>query len=220
MAAEEATLKFFSPTTVIIAGASGSGKSVLLFQILRSAAAMFETPPDKIYYCYAVYQDLFDTIKNDLKNVEFVEGVPDKQDLIQWSSNKKHNLIVLDDLMRSVAKNDAMADLFCVYSHHMKFSVFLTVQNLYSGGKQFRTISLNAHAFILFKNGRDELQIRHLARQLLPGRTDYFMDAYLKATSPLFGYILIDISPRADPMYKLRSHILPSDTTVVYSPLK
>ncbi len=118
-------------------------------------------------------------------------------------------------MMQSVSKNEHIADLFCVYSHHMMFSVFLTVQNLYSGGRQFRNISLNTNYFILFKNGRDQLQIHHLARQLEPGRTAYLIDAYLKATTPLYGYILIDISPRADPAYKFRSCILPSDTTVV-----
>ena len=29
-------------------------------------------------------------------------------------------------------------------------------------GKQFRTISLNAHQIIIFKNQRDELQVKHL----------------------------------------------------------
>ncbi len=100
MASEEVTLKFFSPTTVIIAGASGSGKSNLIFQILRTASKMFELPPDKIFFCYSVYQDLYDEMKNALSNVVFYEGVPNKEDLLKWSSvTKKHNLIVLDDLM-------------------------------------------------------------------------------------------------------------------------
>lgn len=42
------------------------------------------------------------------------------------------------------------------------------------------------------------------------------MDAYKKATGPYFGYMLVDIYPTANPEYRLRSHILPGQDTIVY----
>ena len=100
----------------------------------------------------------------------------------------------------------------------MNFTVFFLVQNLFSGGKQFRTISLNAHQFIIFKNQRDELQVKTFARQVFPDNTKFFMSAYKKATDANFGYLFVDLSPHSDSLYRLRTKILPGETTIVYRP--
>jgi UDP-N-acetyl-D-mannosaminuronic acid transferase (WecB/TagA/CpsF family) len=42
------------------------------------------------------------------------------------------------------------------------------VQNLFHRGKHHRTISLNAHYMVLFKNQRDVSQIMALAHQMYP----------------------------------------------------
>ncbi len=167
---DEATLKFSSPCTVIMAGPTGSGKSTLLFKLLQSATGMFDAPPEKIYYCYGIRQSLFDDMERELSNVEFFDGLPSKAVLEQWASTGKHNIIVIDDLMNSLDKQVEMANLFCLYSHHMRFSVFLLVQNMYANSKYFRTMSLNTFYFILFQSGRDLLQVRRLASQMMRGR--------------------------------------------------
>ena len=50
--------KFFSPTTAMIAGPTGSGKTNFVFKILENLNAMFEIPVEKVYYFYGVWQDL------------------------------------------------------------------------------------------------------------------------------------------------------------------
>lgn len=109
-----------------------------------------------------------------LPRVHFFGGLPSKEDLEQWSESDKHNFIVLDDLMQKAAKIADVAYLFCLYSHHLNFTVFFLVQKLISNGPQFRNISLNVHYFILFKNARDELQVKRLACQMFPSRVDFF----------------------------------------------
>ena len=72
---------------------------------------------------------------------------------------------------------------------------------------------------MLFKNQRDQLQIQTLAKQMCPGVTKYFMDAYRKATFQKYGYMLVDISPHSDSLYKLRTNIFPNQTLTVYRPI-
>jgi hypothetical protein len=215
----QALVKFESPSTCIIAGPSGSGKSTLTHEILRHAAGMFTIPPKKIVYCYGVYQQLYDVIKSTVPSIEFFEGLPSKDDLEAWGSDPVHKILILDDLLQKASHSVDMVELFCQYSHHLNFSVFFIVQNLFAGGQQFRTISLNTHIFILFSNKRNQLQIQTLGRQMFPGQSSYFMSAYGKATADKYGYLLIDLSPHSDSRYKLRTGILPGQSTIVYQPV-
>ena len=52
-------------------------------------------------------------------------------------------------------------------------AVICIVQNLFHQGKGNRSISLNSHYLVLFKNPRDKLQILTLAKQMYPGQTDF-----------------------------------------------
>ena len=53
--------------------------------------------------------------------------------------------------------------------------VLYLTQNLFPPGKLSRTISLNSHYIVVFKNPRDSLGISTLAKQMFPGRTKYLM---------------------------------------------
>lgn len=214
----EIAIKWESPFTCIMAGATGSGKTSLLYQILKYGKHMFTSEPKKIIYCYGVYQHLYDDMKVTLPHVQFFEGLPSRDDLDMWGTESGHKILILDDLLQKAAKNTDIVDLFCQYSHHLNFSTFFLVQNLFANGKQFRTISLNTHYFILFKNQRDQLQIQTLGRQIFPGQLNYFMDAYKKATESQFGYLLIDLHPRTE-KYKLRTRILPGQLMSVFLPV-
>jgi len=56
--------------------------------------------------------------------------------------------------MSQVVDDKNILNLFTVGSHHRKNSVIFLTQNIYEKGKYARTISLNTHYFILFKNRR------------------------------------------------------------------
>ena len=132
-----------------------------------------------------------------------------------------HSVLILDDLMAKCSVSQDICDLFTIYSHHMNFTVFYLVQNLFSGGKQFRTISLNTHQFVFFKIQRDELQMKNFARQVFPDDVKFFMSVYKKATATRYSYLFLDLSPSTteeETLYKLRTNILPGETTIVYLP--
>ena len=62
-------------------------------------------------------------------------------------------MIVVDDHMSDV--NQLVADIFTKFSHHRNISVLHLTQNLFDKNKYARTISLNSHYLVLFKNCRD-----------------------------------------------------------------
>src|SRR5258706_1291764 len=51
-------------------------------------------------------------------------------------------------------------------SHHRNVSVLYLTQNLFFKSKHSRTMSLNSHYIIVFKNPRDVTQIKTLAAQM------------------------------------------------------
>ena len=96
--------------------------------------------------------------------------------------------------------------------------MFYLTQNLFPPGKLSRTISLNSHYFIIFKNPRDSLGIATLAKQMFPGRTQYLMDSFQDATKKPFSYLLIDCHPQTPENIRLRTNIFPGERHIVYIP--
>ena len=101
----------------------------------------------------------------------------------------KNDVVVLDDQMLEPGKLEETSNLFTKGSHHRKITVVYIVQNVFDKGKVHRTISLNSHYMILFKNPRDEGQMRSLAQQVFPSKVKFFMDSFREATKKEHGYL-------------------------------
>ena len=201
-------LKLKHPFTCIEAGPSGSGKTVFTTKLIENARDMIEPAPDRVLWCYGVYQSFF----NETKNVEFHEGLPN----LDVFDGKQRVLLILDDLMHET--DDRVSQIFTRVSHHKNLSVLYLTQNLFYGSKQNRTISLNSHYVVLFKNARDATQISHLAGQMYPGKSKFMIEAYQDATSNPFSYLLVDLKPDTEDRLRLRSNIFPGETPYVYLP--
>ena len=130
------------------------------------------------------------------------------------STGKRKTLLIIDDLMSQA--DDRVENIFTKLSHHMNVSVLFLTQNLFFKSKQARTISLNSHYIVVFKNARDALQISNLARQMYPGHSKYMVEAFKDATSGPYGYLLIDMKPYTEETYRLRTNIFPGETHYVY----
>ena len=204
-------IAFESPCSLIVSGPSGSGKSTFIFNLLENVGEMFTKTPIKIYYFYSVWQDLFDKCK--IKNLNFIKKIPD-ENIIEDMTDGSHHLLIIDDLQIAALNDGFIANLFTRESHHRNLSVILILQNSFHQGKYARDISLNAHYFILFKYPRDKNQIKILGNQL--GIRDKIEEAYLSAPERPFSYLVIDLSPRSESEYMLRSNILSHDYTLVY----
>ena len=117
--------------------------------------------------------------------------------------------------------NENLTDLFTKGSHHNNISVIHIVQNLFGKNKHQRTLSLNSHYLVVFKNPRDMSQISFLARQMYPSNKKYVQDAYKDATETPHGYLLIDLKQSTPDNLRLRTGIFPSDPKqILYLNLK
>jgi len=126
---------------------------------------------------------MFDDLKINLIEVTFHRGLPNEEQFKEWTDIVGHKLLVIDDCMTEGVNSMEIMKMFCVNSHHNNISVLFLVQYIFQKGKVMRTLSLNTHYFILFRNYRDQLQVETLGRQIFPRQSSYFRQAYLMATS-------------------------------------
>ena len=96
-------------------------------------------------------------------------------------------------------------------SHHRNLSVVYIVQNLFHQGKGNRSISLNSHYLVLFKNPRDKLQIFTLAKQMYPSETAWFIKEYEEAVRRPHGYLFVDLRATTPERCRLRTNFLPGE---------
>ena len=205
-------------TSISVSGAMCSGKTTLLFRLLRHKDEMFNNPPQKVLYCYGIYQPLFEVMERDLPLITFRRGLPSEEELNDIGDENVCNLVLYDDLTDSVTSLLEMENLFVKGMHHRHLSLLYLNQNLYCKGKHSRTINLNTHILILMKNPRDVSQIQCLGRQAFLGKADFLMEAYKDATSNPYGYLVLDFSPSGQDEYRVRTIVFPCEDTVIYCP--
>jgi len=196
------------PFTCLISGPTGSGKTVWVTQFLSNLPLLMNPVPEEVIWCYGEWQLGYNQLKRE--GVIFTEGLPKVE---EWSTNKRR-LVILDDLMSET--DDRVTKLFTKGSHHRNISVMYIVQNLFGKNKEQRTISLNSHYLVVFKNPRDASHITHLAKQMYPGKLKYVQESFKDATSVPHGYLLLDLRQETPDHLRLRTDIFPPDHQVVY----
>jgi GTPase SAR1 family protein len=193
------------PFTCVVAGPTGSGKTHFVKRFLQNLPDLVTPTPERIVWCYGEWQPGY----ADMLGVDFEEGLPS----METFDKTQRTLLILDDLAQET--DSRVTKLFTQGSHH--WSVLYLVQNLFDKNKEHRTISLNAHYLVLFKNPRDGGQIRHLASQMFPGRGAYLREAYDDATEQAHGYLIVDCTQQTPSHLRLRSTIFPGEYQVVYT---
>jgi len=198
--------RWIHPFTCVIAGPTGSGKTYFVKRFLDNIDQLCNPVPKEILWCYGEWQSQY----RDLRNVKMIEGLPNEDD---WADGKRR-LIVIDDLMDET--DSRVTKLFTKGSHHKNVSVMFIVQNIFCKNKQQRTITLNTHYIVVFKNPRDASQITCLAKQMYPGKTNYMQEAFKDATSLPHGYLLLDLRQETPDHLRLRTRIFPPEYQLVY----
>ncbi len=201
---------FKQPFTALVAGPTKAGKTVWVKNLILHADSMISPPPEKIYYCYTEWQPIYQELAN--LGVAMIEGLPAMAELKK--SNITPKLLILDDLMQEMKTDKKLVQLFTKGSHHWNLSVLHIVQNLFFEG--LRTSRINAQYLILMKNPSDQLQATTLAKQLYPGKTQYFMEAYTDACSESFGYLAVDLSQDTPEDLRLQTNVFPGQMQTVY----
>lgn len=208
------------PFSCILAGPSNSGKSYFVKQLLHYAASHVSHKPDNVVWFYACWQKLYDELSCSFPNIRFIEGLPATFIDDELFPPDKVNLAVVDDLMESASENSEIEKAFTKYVHHRNLSILYLIQNIFCQGKKSRTINLNTKYMVLFRNPRDKLQVMTLARQMYPGKTRFFLEAFEDATREPYGYLLVDLRANTPEDLRLRSGFFPPALPAVYIPKK
>ena len=198
------------PFTACISGPSSCGKTFFLTRFINSITEMVHPIPEEIIYCYSEYQPLFDSLKE--RGVIFHEGIPDVD---SWTPGKRR-LVILDDLMSEA--DERVTRIFTKISHHRSMSVIEVVQNIFGKNKEQRTISLNSHYIVIFKNPRDKSQIINLGKQIYLGQNEFVREAFKSATEKPNSYILFDLRQETCDQLRVRTNIFPGEVHTVYIP--
>ncbi len=215
-------VKLKDNSSFIVCGRTGSGKTTFINRLLSNAEIMFENKNKRdieILYCYKAHQELFDKMEDNLK-IKFVSGLPDSE-LISCilKPERKHLIIVLDDLMREVVSSNVIVDFFTIKAHHLGTSLIYVSHNLYEQGKHSRTIILNASYFCLFENVRGIDQIYTMSKQMYAGQNNAIVQAYNMAMKVQdFSYLFIDMTPNVPQALRMRTCIFPNEATRFYVP--
>jgi len=204
---------FFHPSTILIAGPTGSGKTAFVLKLIKQK--LFNTNFAQIVWFYNEFQQEYESLD---KLAEFRQDCDES--IYESLSPLQQNLIVLDDQMSKLGDSKLLSRLFTEGSHHRNLSVIYIVQNLFDKGKSHRNVSLNAQYIVLFKNPRDTAQIECLSRQIYGRLSRFLTDAYRDATKVPYGYLLLDLRPETDDQLRVRMHVFKGEICEVYVPTK
>ena len=195
--------KLLHPFNALVCAATQSGKTTWIYNLLMSRH--IEPFPQRIYWIYSYYcTPLFDELRASLPHIEFVKGLP--KGVSEEEFAPPDALIIIDDMIEDV--NRDILSLFVKGSHHLRRSCILVLQNMYHSNPHMRTISLNSHYIVLFKQPRDMMQIMCLGKQMYPHASRGFLQAYKSATDRPYGYLLLDLKGTTRDCLRLRSGCL------------
>lgn len=206
-----ADTRFRHPLNAIITGCSGSGKSYLMKKIVENREVMFDVKFVDVIWHYSEWQEIYTELR-DNHHVTFIEGPPSME---QYPPHCEPKLVICDDFMDEI-KNPEFLKIAIKGSHHRSLSFFLLTQSIFP--PHMRQISLQAHYCILMKSPRDTAQIRTFCLQVDPTHWRSLMEAYQDATEQGHSYLLFDLHVSQHASLRLRTHIFPNESTIVYIP--
>ena len=166
-------------------------------------------PPERIVWFYGRHQpDLFCSLTEETPSIEFYKGLHTNIEVM--FDRSKRNSCIIDDLMQSASGNQLVENLF-TNGRLLHLSVVFVTQNLFYAGKKCRTISLNSTYIVVFKNPRDQTQIRYLACQMFPSKLKFLQGAYEEETKDPYQYLFLDFHPNSPEFARVRGNIFPCD---------
>ena len=148
------------PFTCMVAGMTGSGKTVWVQSLLQQSQTVIDQPPERIIWCYLQWQNAYTQLLMMIPTTEFVKGIPESLENDSYLDVNILNLSVIDDQMIEAGKDNRIVNLFKKGSHHRNASVIYIVQNLFHQGKENRSISLKtlkSHNLVFCKTPRTHI---------------------------------------------------------------
>lgn len=205
-------IRFVPSFKLFIAGASGSGKTTFVRQMLENIDSICQEIPEKIILVYSVWQAEYDNIRNRGLVDIFIQDDAELENKVNDHINKRPLLLIFDDL---IASNNLswISVLYMVQGRHNNVSSVFISQRMFINDQHLRNISANSSYLILFKNPRNSRDISELAKQMTPGKT-VLKDIFAAATQEPYSYLFMCLTQTCKPEVKYLSHLFDEDNVV------
>jgi len=102
----------------MMAGMTGSGKTVWVQSLLTQAYGMINLPLERIVWCYSQWQPAYMDMLTTIPNIEFVKGIRTALEQDAYFNVNERNLIVFHDQVIDAGKDQRIVNLFTRGSHH------------------------------------------------------------------------------------------------------
>ena len=201
-------LRLYSDRVMCLAGPSQSGKTSFVIELLKMKDELFRSPIQSIKWCYGISDAALHTCLRQ-RGYELQPGIPKEKDI------KPNSICVLDDLLNESQNSKDVTAMFTRLAHHLPCFIIFISQNIFPGGKEARTQSVNTHYYVIFKNPRDKLQFQTFARQIYPSQSKAITEVFENATSNAHGYLFLDFTQECPEEFRIRSDIF-GETPIIY----
>ena len=192
--------RLLNDRVMTVAGPSQSGKTEFVLKLLDRRGELFHNKMDKILWCYGISDmNLLNKLRG--KGYNTLHGLPKEENI------EPHSICILDDLLSESESSRDVTNMCTRAAHHKPCFIIFISQNLFPGGKEARTRSLNTHYYVIFKNPRDKLQFETLARQISPLHSRTLISIYEDATRNPHGYLFIDFTQQCPDDIRYRTNI-------------
>ena len=115
---------FKHPTSFIVSGATQSGKSTFVQNLLANKNDLICPTPKVTYMVYKIWQPIYTEMSKMGSVTKFIQGIPEMKDLHNLLSSHKDDggsIIIFDDMGSEVKEHTTLFnELFSVLSHHLK----------------------------------------------------------------------------------------------------
>ena len=193
--------KWKAPTSLLVCGASGSGKTFFTANLIANKNKIFDPPPKNVIYFFKIWQEIYDTMKTSCPEIRFIDTPPSSfegfRDLVE-SYKKDGVLVIFDDFEDDMVRDSSLyTRLYTVLSHHGNMTIVSLMHNIFR--KELRTLSLNIHRLVLMRSPRDVSQVAYLSRQCFPATKNFLNSIYNDVMSYTgFPYLVVNFAPHGD----------------------
>ena len=225
-------LRLRTPFCCLLAGKSQCGKTQLMINILEQWRHITDDHDGqytkRIFWFYGTLNDLqlskvkdiYDKYRREISSsssssssssddaddsagdvLQFIDG-SNKIKMKEIIMKAENAIMVLDDLMNEISKDDDLLSLFTRESHHKRLCIFYMWQDIFPKQKNANAISKNTQYKILFNNPTQNLSFKTMITHMFPtnskkvyDKIQEYMNAQPKDSYP---YVLIRTEANAD----------------------
>ena len=197
-------------STVLLTGASNSGKTFKIVSMLSNIPKYFSFVPEHIFYIHSsgCFQDRFIPLKD---KVTFFSGWNDFP--LEWLREKKSYILITDDSYqrKAIPEDDLMLKLATVIIHFTGSCLIIPIHNFFSCQLQnAREISLNSSIYFFLQSPSMLSAVKYFAHSFFAGQSKRFLEIYMALQNCPYQALMYDARPNCPEHLRLSSHFVPA----------